>query len=231
MLKYDSIYFLHIMKTGGRHLRNSVFIPITDQLQKNNITIINNNNYPHTGWHSKITDKTYIVTALRNPIEQVVSLFAHGISLDKNGKETKVYNSSELEKNKFLDYVSNSLEYQNFQSKSYMHNELNSKVLQDKELSINNNIFIERKNRVNLIIKTEDIKNNEKNIQEKIFLDLGISHIAKSKPAFFKNKNFYNHESKKLYDSLLDNEKKFILQYNRIDEHLYENSNYFKLEK
>jgi len=231
MLKYDSIYFLHIMKTGGRHLRNSVFIPMTDQLQRNNIKIINNNNYPHTGWHSKITDKTYIVTILRDPVEQAVSLFAHNISLDKDGKQKKIYNLSNLEKNKFLQYVVDYPERQNFQSKSYMHDEFNNTELGNKELFLENNIFMKRKNRVNLTLRTKDIKNNEKNIQEKIFLDLGIGDITKSKPAFFSNKNFYNHESKNLYNSLLDNEKKFILEHNKIDKDLYENSKYFKVEK
>ena len=229
MLEYDSIYFLHIMKTGGRHLRNSVFIPISAQLEKNNIKIINNNYRPHTGWHSKITDKTYIVTSLRDPIEQVVSLFAHGISLDLDGNKANKYDQSDLEKNKLLNSVSKINKYQNFQSKSYLCNELGDQIIKNGEF-IFDEVFEKRKNRVNLVLRTEDITGNEKKIQEKIFSDLGIANITETKPIFFNNKNFYNSESKKLYNSLSDNDKKNILEYNKIDQDLYNNAKYFEIK-
>ena len=229
MLKYDSIYFLHVMKTGGRHLRNTVFIPIIDELKKNNIKIINEK-HGHTGWHSEITDKTYIVTSLRDPVEQVVSLYAHGISLSKNGKPIKKFDASDLEKDIFLNAVSTRLEYQNFQSKSYLHDQFDDRILNHEGFLFDENLYIKRKNRVNLILNMKNINGNEIKIQEKIFLDLQINGITNPNPAFSNTKGLYNSESKKLYNKLSNDEKNFIRQKNKKDEDLYNNSTYFNPE-
>jgi hypothetical protein len=229
MSKYDSIYFLHVMKTGGRHLRNTVFIPIINELKKNNIKIINEN-HGHSGWHSEISDKTYIVTSLRDPVQQVVSLYAHGISLSKKGKPIKKFNASALEKDIFLNAVSTCLEYQNFQSKSYLHDQFDDRILNHEGFLFDENLYIERKNRVNLILNMKDINNNEIKIQEKIFLDLQINGVTNSVPAFPNAKGLHNPESKKLYNKLSSDEKKFIRQKNSKDEDLYNNSIYFDLE-
>ena len=229
MLKYDSIYFLHVMKTGGRHLRNTVFIPIINELKKNNIKIINEK-HSHSGWHSEINDKTYIVTSLRDPVEQVVSLYAHNKSLNKNGKPIKDFDASELTKDKFLSAVSTLYEYQNFQSKSYLHDQFDDRILNHEGFLFDDDLYIKRKNRVNLVLNMKDINNNELKIQEKIFLDLQIDGKTNPKPAFSNGKELYNPESKKLYDKLSSDEKKFIIEKNKKDENLYNSSIYFNLE-
>jgi hypothetical protein len=229
MLKYESIYFLHVMKTGGRYLRNTVFIPIISELKKNNIRIINEN-HSHSGWHSEIDDKTYIVTSLRDPVEQVTSLYAHGISLSKHGKPIKEFDASALEKDKFLNAVSTLPEYKNFQSKSYLHDQFDDRILNHEEFLFDEKLYIQRKNRVNLILNMKDINNNQIKIQEKIFLDLQIDGITNSDFSLPNTKELYNPESKKLYNKLSNDEKNFIRQKNKKDEDLYKNSIYFNLE-
>jgi hypothetical protein len=159
----------------------------------------------------------------------VVSLYAHGISLNKTGKPIKAFDASALEKDKFLNAVSICPEYQNFQSKSYLHDQFDDRILNHEEFLFDENLYIKRKNRVNLILNMKDINNNELKIQQKIFLDLQIDANPNPMPAFPNGKELYNPESKKLYDKLCSDEKKFIREKNKKDEDLYNNSMYFDL--
>jgi hypothetical protein len=227
-LKYNKIYFLHIPKTGGRYISHNIIDPIKDQLNENGIEQILEHN-AHTGWHSRIDDKTYVISALRDPAEQLVSLYSHSISLNNEGNLKNEYDKNKINKKEFFEWLKNEKSYTNFQTKNFLLDEFYFKKDHPKnklnvKLNIDEKILKIRKNRVNLFLDMKNINNRELEIQKKIFLDLGINAETRSFP---KKTGLCNPESKNLYSTLTEKEKIFIRESNLIDNNLYINNNYF----
>lgn len=227
-MKYNKFYFLHINKTGGRYIRESVIYPIIKQLNENGIEHIVES-HSHSGWHSKIDDKTYVMSVLRDPVEQAVSLYAHKISLNNQGFLKNEYDKNQLTKKDFFDWMKNLDLYPNFQTRNFLCDEFylkrdHPKNKNNTNIVFDSNILQTRKNKVNLFLSMENIDGREIEIQEKIFLDLGIDGKTVSSK---KRIDFFNPESKTLYDKLNKEEKEFILEYNSIDNDFYKNINYF----
>jgi hypothetical protein len=227
-LKYNKFYFLHINKTGGRHIKANVILPIINQLSENGIEYIIEP-HSHSGWHSRIDDKTYVMTVLRDPVEQAISLYAHKISLDNQGNLKDEYNKDKLNKKDFFDWMEKLDLYPNFQTRSFLCDEfyLKRDHLKNKNnvsLIFDENILEFRKNQVNLFLNMENINGREIEIQEKIFLDLGINGSTVSPKT---KSNFFNHESKILYSKFTEAEKQFIAKYNSLDNDLYKSIDYF----
>ena len=103
-MKYNKIYFMHIHKTGGRHIIATVRDAMLETLNENDIKIIKRPN-THGGWHSEVDEQTYVFTVLRDPVEQAVSLYAHQISLNKMGDIKDEYDKSKLTKEHFFSWL------------------------------------------------------------------------------------------------------------------------------
>ena len=226
-MKYNKFYFLHNMKNGGRFIVNSVIYPIREQLQNNGIEIINNNKILHSNWHSRIDDKTYVFTVLRDPASHSISLYSHRKTLDQNGMPTKDKLFS-LSKEDFYNDITTNHRFRNFQSKGYMRNEFTINRFETTEINIDEELFKKRKEKVNLFLDFKEINGKELEIQEKIFSDLNIEGITK------KTNNpvvFFNPESKRFYNEFSDSEKESIRELNKIDNDLYKNANYYRTIK
>jgi hypothetical protein len=219
---------MHIQKTGGRHLAQNVIDPIKNELHKNGILRVAEL-HPHTGWHSEIDDKTYIITSLRDPVKQCISFYAHGISLDIKGKLKNEYDKNKVNKKDFFEWLYREDLYPNPQVKSFLHDEFFLKRNHPKnklhvKVNFDENLFNLRKNQVSLFLNTDNINGRDLEIQKKIFLDLGINgttNLTKEKTTFF------NKESKRLYDMLTEEEKQIIRTYNLKDYNLYRNTVFF----
>jgi hypothetical protein len=222
---YNKIYFMHIPKTGGRYIINNVLDPIKEQLKNNNIEIINIKSFDHSNWYSKIDDDTYIITVLRDPVSQIVSLYSHDLTTDTSGN-LKTNTNIDLYKHEFYETIKSNLNYQNFQSKSFMRNEFHTFGLKAPTVIVDEGLMQKKIHRVNLLLNNNNLKNNASKIQEKIFLDLGINGFSVTSK---NNGVFYNPYSKYFYDTFSSAEKDSIKVYNRIDDNLYRNSNYYKI--
>jgi hypothetical protein len=231
-LKYNKFYFLHISKTSGRHIRETIIRPIVEQLNDNGIEVIFEH-HSHSGWHSRIDDKTYIISSLRDPAEQAISLYAHRVALTSRGepKPKGEYDENDLTPKEFFIWMENLSLYPNFQTKNFLFDEsFLKKSDDDPDNHIDDKIFINeellktRRGKVNLFLNGKSLKKRELEIQQKIFEDLEID----AKPIHVDmNVNLYNPESKNLYEKFSKEEIGLIRKYNSVDDYFYKNTLYF----
>jgi hypothetical protein len=215
------------MKTGGRFIRRNVLFPMKNQLNESGIELMVFDDDSHKGWHSRIDDRTYIIHSVRDPVEHSVSYFAHIVCLDNHGNMKEEYNSNSLTVVDLIYELNHNKAFPNFQAKSYLHNENNRMEFYGNRVPFDYDLFNERKNRVNLFLDVKDIAGKELQIQKKIFTDLGMFYSEpKTRPA----KSFLNFESKDLFNKLSDKEKDMIRKYNRIDNDLYQNTNFWRID-
>jgi hypothetical protein len=216
---------MHIPKTAGRYITYFVIEPIRDQLEKNNIKIINSNMLTHLNWHSEIDDQTYVITNLRDPASQIISLYVHKKTTKTSGRLITSIDF-ELQKKDFYNTILNNDNYKNFQSKSFMMNELDIFGLEGNSAVIDQQLLEKRLKKVNLLLNVNNLQKNAIKIQEKIFLDLGIDGSTKiSEP----NLIMFNPFSEYLYNKFSYAEKNSLREYNSIDKNIYENSQYYLL--
>lgn len=217
-----SLYLLHIPKTGGRFIKQSILKHIAgiDYL---------NNGERHSGWSKKIKDDTYIICILRDPVEAACSLYAHlilsntdesfNIDDDQDHVSHEIAKKINLNKNFFLKWIENNKSYHNFQSKNFFIEDTPSEMY---EIDIDIDLLYSRINKVSLLIKTEDLKKNgPEAIVKKISKDLNVD----INPIYFNDDRYSNPASKKLYDELSEEDKKFILHFFIIDQEIYNSTN------
>jgi len=215
------------MKTGGRYIRRNVLSPMRRQLNERGIELMLWNDDSHNGWHSRIDEKTYVISTLRDPVEHAVSYFAHVICLDNEGNLKEDYSSSALTVENLIEFQNHDPVFPNFQAKSFLHHELNRFEIYGNRRLFDYDLFNERKDRVNLFLDIKDISGKDLVIQKKIFRDLGMFH---AKPRSETSKSFLNFESTDLFNKLSDKEKDLIRKYNKIDDDLYKNANYWRID-
>ena len=166
---------------------------------------------------------------LREPVEQIISLYAHTISLDINGNLKNEYDKNKINKKDFFEWLKTEDICHNFQTNNFLFDEFflkkdNPKSKLYVKIERNEKILEARKNRVNLFLNMKNINNRETEIKEKIFLDLGIKNEV---PPPSKILGSFNPESKILYNQFNKAEKESIDKYNSIDSEFYRSINYF----
>ena len=229
--KYNKLYFMHIPKTGGRYIIYNVIDPIRQQLKQNNIKILEytsgkSSSLGHQNWHSEIDDQTYIITCLRDPVSQLISLYTHIKTTDHRGF-LKTNTDVILSKNNFYKTINNYSNYQNFQAKNFIRKQSDGFALEGSPtVYIDEGLLEKRLNRVNLLLNNNNLHIDSIEIQKRIFLDLGISGVPVNSKF---NGLLYNPHSKDFFNQFSNAEKDSISVYSKIDTNLYRNANYHKI--
>jgi hypothetical protein len=203
---FNSFYFLHPHKTAGMYIYKNILFQIEKYLNKNNIKILNNpinDSMPHYGWHPEITEKTYILASFREPVYQVISLYA------SHGNYTKDYLITHLD--------DENSPFFNNQSKSLCFDaNLEDFAKQCKQPDLD--LAISRAKRINKVINpAESINNVELCIY--ILKQFGITNydnIILNKEPFNVNKYSNN-----IYNSLTESEKSRIIERSNVDYAVY----------
>lgn len=248
-VKYDSFYFLHMAKCDGRRFIDSLVSPLiesnpdlkcyTEYYTKQHEWVSPDNlavreeDMAHQGWDSRISDSTYIVSILRDPIERAASWYAmvvdRKIKSKLNSKEeTRLY----LDKNKFIDFVKNNTRFHNYYSKMILNDftKNGSIIFNNSQLKNEENIsmVVSRFKRINLLFKMEDFANMDKmNISKKIIEDLDCSIFYPDLEKNKKSNPYTLPASKFLYDSLTEEDKNNLSQYLNIDYAIYNDDSLF----
>lgn len=248
-MQYDSFYFLHMAKCDGRRFIDIFVNPLiksnpdlkcyTEYYTKQqgwsnkDNPAVREEDLAHQGWDSRISDSTYIVSILRDPIERAASWYAMVVDNKVKVKlgsrqETKLY----LDKNKFIDFVKNNTRFHNYYSKMILNDFtnngsaiFNNSLLQNEE---NIKIAMSRFKRIDILLKMKDLANMDKvDISSKIIEDLNCNIFY---PDLGKNKKSSPYTlpaSKLLYDSLTEEDKNNLSQYLNIDYAIYNDDSLF----
>ena len=238
MQKYNKVYFLHIPKTGGRFFTKYILNPIEDILRQNDIEIIKppENALKHGGWHKDIDDNTYIVSVFRDPVEFFVSAVAHMageqagiIDQDKDYISKEGSSVLDIEKN-FLFSKLKELEYmKDFQSQNFFLSPQELPLITEARRHHSQNKIIsydtikERINRVNLLIRHDELRSMDYSLLlKKISEDLGVSINIDLSSA--DRQHYKNNSSEVLFNKLDSKDKEIIYNNFLFDKEIYENN-------
>ena len=204
-----NFYYLHLSKTSGRFLRRYVLddLIVLARNQKNKIGYLwpesPVDNWTHHGWHDLISDDTYLICSLRDPVEVAISYTLHHGGIK--------------DKNDFFNQISM---HDNLQSKGFIRWEDNT-VCPEAKIDFNRDLILSRLNRVNLVLDSKDINiKNYNKIKEKIYSDLyvpNLSYVEKEDTLEFKTPG-----TQEFYDSLTKEEINRVREINYMDVELYE---------
>lgn len=254
-MSYKFFFNLHIPKTGGTYFRSNILLPNEEIFNKNNIGTPpaggeGTSTTLHWCWYPDFTqDSSYIYTNFRDPVKRIVSHYAWQafkcVYLNKTN-----YSYDDINVNNFYKWIDEF--YTNltdFQSKNLIYVDsdpefyhkagklsweqgsvpkLEHGFFQDKfkNFQINKINLYDNFNRINLLVKSEDLNNykNQEILINKIFNDLDIKQDFKKIDSSYANEN---HFSKKIYDSLNKNQIDKLYDMSKIDSELYFSDNMF----
>lgn len=203
-----SFYHLHVSRTNGRFFFEYILKDLIKYSKTQEIDFlwpeVIPDNWTHHGWNNLISDDTYIICALRDPVEAIIS-----------------YNllfSAIVDKEDFfnrIDLVTN------IQSRSFIEWP-NNKIDPHKDVELDRDLILSRLNRVDMLIDSKDININTYNkIKKKIADDLGFENIEYF-DGLEDTSSFRSWRTKEFYDSLTEEEINKIKEVNYMDVELYQ---------
>ena len=205
-----SYYYLHVSKASGRFFHYYIIDEIVRQSMdsKNDIKYLlpasKEPGWTHHGWHDMISDDTYLICSLRDPVESMVSYILHHIELKDREHFFKV-----------MDNINN------IQSRSFL-NWKNNEVSHTDKVEFNRETIMSRLRRINLLIDSKDVGMETcDKIRSKIAYDLGIKYTKPDNDEPDTNK-FRTKGTKEFCDSLTEEEIDLIKKANYMDVELYE---------
>jgi len=203
-----SFYHLHVSRTNGRFFHRYILKDIIQASKSEDTKFLNpecpTENWTHHGWNNLISDDTYIICALRDPVEAIVS---YNLSFSAIVDKEDFFNR--------IDLVTN------IQSRSFIEWK-NNKVDPHEDVELNKDLILSRLNRVNLLIDSKDININTYNkIKRKITDDLGFSDVKYFDDLEDTNQ-FMSYGVKEFCESLTEDEINRIKEVNSMDVELYE---------
>lgn len=218
---YNKFYYLHIPKTGGRYIKSKILPQLLNHIEV--VSMVD-----HSGWINEIDDNTYIMTIIRDPIKTICSLYTHMVisrigilnddeDLKKGINSYKKIKNLYLDKNFFINWLTENNVYHNLQSKHFLPI---FPSISDNAAPVEKNIdlILKRLDRINLKFDHDSvIGEGIYKITNKIYEDLNI-YIDIENDSSYK---YYNVGSSLLYNSLTDEEKKYISKYFDIDYIIY----------
>ena len=248
-MQYDSFYFLHMAKCDGRRFIDYFVNPLIksnpdlkcyteyytrqhEWVSADNLTV-REEDLAHQGWDSRISEDTYIVSILRDPIERAASWYAMVVDSKVKVKlGSRQETSLHLDKNKFIEFVKNNTRFHNYYSKMILNDFTNngSVIFDNSQLKNEENIkmIASRFKRINLLFRMEDLANMDKaHLCKKIIEDLDCSIFYPDLEKNKKSNPYTLPASKLLYDSLTEEDKSNLSQYLNIDYAIYNDDSLF----
>ena len=236
MSSFNSFYFLHIPKTGGRLFFYNVLFPLKNilveaKIKELNILEMNGpiNYYDHSQWKKEINSSTYISSIFRDPCKHMVSLYTHSQTVDRN---QLISRNNNIDKNTLFEWLEQNEDgAKNYQSKhlvlpTVIKDENGYKQFLNNEIITKNNV-LDKVKQLSLFIKPEDLlENNIEKIQTKILFDLKIlDKKITNRPYNFQE--YSNSQSKEIYETLTKKEKEKIKTLSSVDSEIYETHSLF----
>jgi hypothetical protein len=152
-----------------------IFDPMYPIMESNGVraTDLNNEHKLHNHWKN-FDSNTFIFSCVRDPLQRTISDFCYWANYGDDGKRTHGHGRD----SECPYYTKENLEnwLENKHTKNYQ-----SKIISNGDIdNIRANL-----SRINLLVRVEDIRGNENIIRNKIFKELGISHVFDYYPPDF----------------------------------------------
>lgn len=166
---YTEFYFLHIDKTIAKTAGIRLFDPLYPIMEQHGINAIslNKDHKSHNYWQDFNQD-TFIFSVVRDPVLRTLSEFSWWANYGDNGVRT---HSAGRDRDC------------PFYTEKNLLNWIHTKHIKNYQYSIiGNNI-----NRINMLVKAENIKENENKLRNNILSKLGITHEFPYYPPDFEN--------------------------------------------
>jgi hypothetical protein len=237
-----SFYHLHIPKTAGTFLRSSVDSFVEPTLLRNGVRFI----VDHGGW-THVDDLTYIFSSFRDPVERLISHFAHVTAISNYDTGVYIKNNQNLEVDELLEWVNNNLSsLTDFQTKNLFYdrnttlqaitpavskNSINPFFINEPgfmSLTFTLQDALEKAKRINLLVKDSQLNNtNVQLIKEKIFEDFGL--VDSKIPTYLQEHPFDNKSkvSTRLFKKIPESVVNYLYSISTIDTELYNTSSLF----
>lgn len=204
--KDKNIYFLHIAGTGGRALKKYVLNPLLNK----NVEIVGK----HNGWSEFIDDSTYIISIFRDPVKHACGFYLHFLHKKEYGPDVKKL---------FLEHYRNSEMLYNFQSKNFVtsgqtFNYGTGKYFNSDTVKIDKDLLEERVSRIDLLISQDLLYHDIQYVANILADQLDLHRIKIENVDKYEYSNGDSHD---LYNSLTEDEKREIQEYNDIDYKIY----------
>ena len=204
--KDKNIYFLHIAGTGGRALKKYILNPLFNK----NVEIVGK----HNGWSEFIDDSTYIISIFRDPVKHACGFYLHFLHKKEYGSDVKKL---------FLEHYRNSEMLYNFQSKNFVtsgqtFNYGTGKYFNSDIVKIDKDLLEERVIRIDLLISQDLLHHNIQYVANILAKQLDLDRIKIENVDKYEYSNGDSHD---LYNSLTEDEKREIQEYNDIDYKIY----------
>jgi len=204
--KDKNIYFLHIAGTGGRALKKYILNPLLNK----NFEIVGK----HNGWSEFIDDNTYIISIFRDPVKHACGFYLHFLHKKKYGSDVKKL---------FLEHYRNSEMLYNFQSKNFVtsgqtFNYGTGKYFNSDIIKIDKDLLEERISRIDLLISQDLLYHYIQYVANILAEQLDLHRIKIENVDKYE---YSNGDSYDLYNSLTEDEKREIQEYNDIDYKIY----------
>lgn len=207
---FDSIYFLHIPKTGGRALG-----PITS-----NINDLKGCIKKHVGWPT-LEDSTYLICSWREPAARTISHFAFVQPREEYEPSLDGFFKWFHDNKEFLiNYQSRNLLFEPKDISAIIHKQLLLANSEFMKIIFNEKLVRERTKRINLFLKCESDKPWALDkIGQKIYDDLGLGKWQWHNTD--ENSNYYSQLSNNLYKELTNDQIKYLNETSTLDYEIY----------
>jgi hypothetical protein len=202
-----SFYYLHVPKAAGRAFFKYILKDLVENTELNKRYLFPESNditYTHHGWHNLISEDTYLICSLRDPVEAIISYRMHHGGLKDKGHLFNTIN-----------------EISNLQSKSFL-SWSDNKADPEKDVALDREIILSRLKRIDLLIDSKKLDSSAVNaIRSKIASDLGAKNIQYAS-IYEDSDEFKTNGVKEFCDSLTKEEIDIIKEVNYMDVELYE---------
>jgi hypothetical protein len=221
--RYESFYHFHIGKTGGTYLYNTLVEPLFEALWANGIFTLNGSY--HVGWLNR--PKNYILSSFRDPVKRTVSHYA----FYKMGGGRR--NSRPTNLPDFMTWVNTYPELlADHQSKNFLYakknytlNSFNPLEMIDPDflrIIIDKKTVLARVSEVNVLLRDNQLNNVTcEAALAKISLDFNLEFPPKITPIKKKSQYRITDESYQIYQSLTEQEKKYLYELSPLDSEIY----------
>jgi hypothetical protein len=225
---YDFIYFLHIPKTGGTFLMETIIKPTFDQLDMPKKFFFEG----HWSWNEHVdnNNRMYVVSMFRDPAIRTVSYFVHTVKQKHSFLQTTPQNNDFSKENFLSWFEKNKKGLADFQSKTLIHyKQKEYGMLKDPEFinmkADREKIFSHIK-RLNLFLKNPGnfTLNDVQKIENKIIRDITKNDYIKTSSS---TRISENTESSELLNQLSDQELKMLYDNNPLDCEIFFDDSYF----